>query len=152
MKDETKYYKLSPEQFDEISKDWWEKSREKESESLTDLEKHLWLANSSAATIAIGLIKSSSLLISNYKKCGAWAFILGIVLLILSKFLTAFISSRDRSRFQKAMKDVDSEDDFTSKTFKDIRDCKARILNRTYHFLIIGSGVCFISGLALTIT
>lgn len=61
MKNKTRHYKLSPEQFDEISKDWWDKSRERETETITDLEKHLWLANSSAATIAIGLIKSPAL-------------------------------------------------------------------------------------------
>ena len=38
--------------------DYWEKSRALESETVIDLEKYLWLANGTAATVSIGFAQA----------------------------------------------------------------------------------------------
>ena len=62
--------------------DYWQKSRDKESETVADLEKHLWLANGAAATASVGFLQAASV-VSSWQMAGAWAFIVGIVALEL---------------------------------------------------------------------
>ncbi len=47
---------------EEMSKDYWNKSRDIETRTIEDLEKHLWLANGAAATVSIGYVQAKDIL------------------------------------------------------------------------------------------
>ena len=134
---------------EEMSKDYWNKSRNDETQSIEDLEKHLWLANAAAATISLGYIQTKDLVcISQYY--GAWAFVSGILMLVVMKYVFSINSSRDRYRFQDAKSKFDAEE-VTDYIFKDVRDNRFNLLKKIYLFLLYGSGAAFILGCILTL-
>src|SRR5438093_27362 len=90
--------------------DYWNKSREMESETVVDLEKHLWLANGAAATVAIGYVQAAKAAVSIWQQLGAWAFVTGILMLLVLKFISSLNSSRDRYRFQDAKSRFDADE------------------------------------------
>jgi hypothetical protein len=98
----------TPEEINQTDKlervqDWlksdFDKSREHETQSINDLEKTLWLANSGAATITIGFITNADKpnIIQFY---GCASFVLAIIILLLMKIVSAINASRDRNRRQ----------------------------------------------------
>lgn len=99
--------------------DYWDKSRELESHTVSDLEKHLWLANGAAATATIGFIQARSV-VPWPQYTGAWLFVVGILCLVVLKFVSATNSSRDRCRFQGAKSRFD-DDEVTDDIFRGIR-------------------------------
>lgn len=123
---------------------YWEKSRNLESETVVDLEKHLWLANGAAATAAIGFIQAK-VVVSFWQYAGAWAFVAGIFVLIILKYLSAYNSSRDRYRFQGAKSRFDA-DEIADEVFRNVRDKIFSILKKTYLVLQWFSGAAFIAG------
>lgn len=134
---------------DPILDDYWDKSRVLESETLNDLEKHLWLANGAAATISIGYIQAKTS-IPLWQYVGAWAFVVGVLLLLVMKFVSSLNSSRDRYRFQDAKSRFDA-DKVTDDVFRTVRDCTFRSLNRSYLLFQWGAGLAFVAGAILTL-
>lgn len=129
--------------------DYWDKSRDLESETVNDLEKHLWLANGAAATVAIGFIQAKTD-IPVWQYVGAWVFVSGILLLVILKYISAVNSSRDRYRFQDAKSRFDAEE-VTDEVFRNVRDGTFRFLKRTYLVLQWGAGIAFIAGSIFTL-
>ena len=129
--------------------DYWQKSRDKESEAVADLEKHLWLANGAAATASVGFVQAASV-VSPWQIAGAWAFIVGIVALFIMKFVSEFQASRMRFRFQDAKMRFDANQ-VSDLVFKDIRDKTFEVTRSIYLGLRWSSGVAFIVGLAFTL-
>ena len=132
-----------------VLSDAWDKSRSVESETIVDLEKHLWLANASAATISIGFLQSKPV-VSNLQYYGAWSFIFGIILLVIVKYLSEYFCSRDRSRLQDAKSKFDANE-VTDIVFDGIRDNVYRRLNLAYRIFKYGSGFMFVLGLILMV-
>ena len=129
--------------------DRWDKSRVMESEAVNDLEKHLWLANGAAATMSIGFIQAKQT-IPVFQYMGAWSFVSGVLLLVVLKFLSAWISSRERFRFQDAKSRFDA-DEVTDLIFCSVRDGMHRVLYCMYLALQWGAGIAFIAGCILTL-
>jgi len=129
--------------------DYWDKSRALESETVVDLEKHLWLANGAAATASVGFIQAAAV-VSLWQYAGAWAFVSGILLLVILKYVSAFNSSRDRYRFQDAKSRFDAEE-VSDRVFRDVRDGIFRLLARSYLVLQWGAGGAFIAGSIFTL-
>ena len=136
-------------QLDATLSDYWDKSRNLESESVVDLEKHLWLANGAAATAAIGFIQAKTA-VSFWQYTGAWAFVSGLLVLIILKYLSAFNSSRDRNRFQAAKSRFDANET-TDEVFRGVRDKMFSVLKKAYLVLQSLSGAAFIAGSVLTL-
>ncbi|WP_106225637.1 hypothetical protein [Legionella pneumophila] len=126
--------------------DYWDKSRALESRTIDDLEKHLWLVNSAAATITIGFIQSKNG-VHCLQLIGGWAFVLGIISLLCMKFMAAINSSRDRKRFQEVSPEI-TEDNFEEK-MREIKDTTFHRLRWMYLILQYGSGILFIGGCIL---
>lgn len=76
---------------DKTLDDWWDKGRAMQSEAVNDLEKHLWLANGAAATVAIGFIQAKST-VSLWQFADACAFVSGILLLVVLKYASSLHS------------------------------------------------------------
>lgn len=134
---------------EEMSKDYWNKSRDTETQTIEDLEKHLWLANAAAATVSIGYIQAKDVVyLSQYY--GAWAFISGILMLVVMKYVSKINSSRDRYRLQDAKSKFDAEE-VTDYVFRDVRDKTFNFLTKSYLVLQYGAGIAFISGCILTL-
>ena len=129
--------------------DYWQKSRDKESETVADLEKHLWLANGAAATASVGFLQAASV-VSSWQMAGAWAFIVGIVALVIIKFVSEFQASRMRFRFQDAKMRFDANQ-VSDLVFKDIRDKTFEVTRRIYLWLRWSAGIAFVVGLAFTL-
>jgi hypothetical protein len=129
--------------------DYWDKSRASESETINDLEKHLWLANGAAATISIGYIQAKTS-IPFWQYVGAWSFVAGILLLVVMKFVSSLYSSRDRYRFQDAKSRFDA-DEVTDDVFRTVRDCTFRSLKWSYLLFQWGAGLAFVAGVILTL-
>jgi hypothetical protein len=129
--------------------DYWDKSRDLESQTVNDLEKHLWLANGAAATVAIGFIQAKTI-VPFWQYVGAWVFVSGILLLVILKYLSAFNSSRDRYRFQDAKSRFDAGE-VTDEVFRGVRDRTFLVLKKTYLVLQWGAGVAFIAGSIFTL-
>jgi hypothetical protein len=129
--------------------DYWQKSSQKESDAVVDLEKHLWLANGAAATASVGFLHATTV-VSLWQVAGAWAFIVGIVLLVILKFVSEFQSSRMRYRFQDAKMRFDA-DQVSALAFKDLRDKTFEITRCGYLVLRWSAGIAFIAGLVFTL-
>lgn len=134
---------------EEISKDYWNKSRETETKTIEDLEKHLWLANAAAATVSIGYVQTKELVCQS-QYYGAWAFVSAILMLVVMKYVSSINSSRDRYRFQDAKSQFDAEE-VTDFVFKDVRDKTFNVLKKSYLLLQYGAGLAFILGCILTL-
>ncbi len=132
-----------------VLEDYWSKSRAAETETIVDLEKHLWLANGASAIVSIGYIQAKDV-ICLYQYYGAWAFVSGILMLVLMKYCSNANSSRDLNRFQDAKSQFDA-DEKTDCIFKDIRDKKFKVLNKCYLYLQRGAGLAFVGGCILTL-
>lgn len=129
--------------------DYWDKSRDLESHTVNDLEKHLWLANGAAATATIGFIQARSV-VPWTQYTGAWLFVLGILCLVALKYVSATNASRDRYRFQGAKSRFDAEE-VTDDVFRGIEDRTFHILKRSYLLLQWSSGAAFILGAVFTL-
>lgn len=129
--------------------DSWDKSRALESETVADLEKHLWLVNGAAATASIGFIQGKAV-VSLWQYAGAWAFVSGILFLVVLKYVSSVNSSRDRYRFQDAKSRFDA-DETTDHVFRNVRDRTFRVLKYTYLVLQWGAGAAFIAGSIFTL-
>jgi hypothetical protein len=129
--------------------DYWDKSRDLESETVNDLEKHLWLANGAAATVAIGYVQAKAI-VPLWQYAGAWSFVVGVLLLVVMKFVSSVNSSRDRFRLQGARSRFDA-DEVTDDVFGTVRDRTFRILKGAYLVLQWSAGVAFIVGAVLTL-
>ena len=129
--------------------DYCDKSRALESQTVNDLEKHLWLANGAAATVSIGYIQAETT-VPLWQYLGAWTFVVGILLLVVLKFVSSLNSSRDRYRFQDAKSRFDA-DEVTDHEFRTIRDRTFRVLKCSYVVLQWGAGLAFIAGAILTL-
>lgn len=136
-------------ELEETSKDYWNKSRDDETKTIEDLEKHLWLGNAAAATISLGYIQAKEVVCQS-QYYGAWAFVSGILMLVVMKYVSSFNSSRDRYRFQDAKSKFDAEEE-TDFIFKGVRDKTFNILKKIYLFLQYGAGAAFILGCILTL-
>ena len=129
--------------------DYWNKSRDLESETVYDLEKHLWLANGAAATVSIGYIQAKAI-VPLWQYLGAWAFVAGILLLLIMKFASSLNSSRDRYRFQDAKSRFDA-DEIADHVFRTVGDRTFKVLKGSYLVLQWGAGLAFIAGAILTL-
>ena len=135
---------------EEVLRDYWDKSRTLETKSIEDLEKYLWLANAAAVTVSIGYIHKAAS-VSCVQYYGAWAFIVGILMLIVMKYVSSINSSRDRYLFQKAKSKFDA-DEVSDVIFKDIRkDITFSNLTKLYLCLQYGAGLAFVAGCLLTV-
>jgi len=86
-------------EFERLHAKYFEKSIESETNSINDLISHLWLANGSAATVCIGIFQSKGFA-DRFHFYGVCSFIVGLVVLLIFKFFSEWVSSRDRHRFQ----------------------------------------------------
>ena len=129
--------------------DYWDKSRALESDTVNDLEKHLWLANGAAATVSIGFIQAKTM-VTLWQYRGAWAFVSGILLLVILKYVSAWNSSRDRHRFQDAKSRFDA-DEVIDYVFQSVRDRNFHVRKFVYFLLKRGAGVAFIAGCIFTL-
>ncbi len=136
-------------EIEEVLKDYWDTSRALETKSIEDLEKYLWLANAAAVTVSIGYIQKADSA-SFFQYCGAWAFVVGILMLVFMKYLSAYVSSRDRHRFQEAKSKFDA-DEVSDIIFKEIRDTTHFKLKEIYLRLQRGAGWAFLTGCVLTL-
>jgi len=139
--------------FEKMSEDYWNKSREMETKTIEDLEKYLWLTNSAAATISIAYLQQKETSTIGWdwvQYCGAWAFVCGILMLLLMKYISMINSSRDRYRFQDALSKFNSGKT-SDKIFENVRDNKFKYLKKRYLFLQYGSGIAFVMGCILTL-
>ena len=136
--------------FEKMSEDYWNNSRELETKTIEDLEKYLWLANSAAATISIAYIQKITTTISLLQYSGAWAFVSGILMLLILKYISSIISSRDRYRFQDALSKFNSNK-VSDEIFNSVRDKTFKFFKRCYLILQYGSGLAFITGCILTL-
>jgi hypothetical protein len=135
---------------EEVLKDYWDVSRTLETKSIEDLEKYLWLANAAAVTVSIGYIQKADS-VSCFQYCGAWTFIIAILMLIIIKYVSAINSSRDRHLFQEAKSKFDA-DEVSDFIFKDIRgDRTFGNLRKLYLCLQYGAGLAFVGGCVLTL-
>lgn len=137
-------------QIEDMSKDYWNKSRDDETKTIEDLEKHLWLANAAAATISLGYIQAKEV-VCQLQYYGAWSFVSGILMLVIMKYVASINSSRDRYRFQDAKSQFDAEE-VTDFIFKGVRDKTFTALKNIYLLLQYGAGIAFILGCILTLT
>lgn len=135
--------------FESYLDDYWLKAREHETKTLESLEKHLWLANGAAATVAIGYIQANEQ-VCGYQYYGAWLFVLGVLTLVFQKYLSTVIGGRDLARFIDARTKfyANEETDFI---FSEVRDNLHSIMNSTYRVLSYCSGLLFMGGCALTL-
>lgn len=133
-------------ELEKLLDDYWNKARDLESHTINDLEKHLWLANAAGATITIGYIQSNNV-VGCLQVLGGWAFVLGIIFLVLMKFVSAINSSRDRLKFQEATKGITEGN--AEKKIKGIKDKIFVRLKCLYLILQFGSGILFVSGCVL---
>ena len=129
--------------------DYWKKSRSFETESINDLEKHLWLANAAAATISIGYLQAAGPA-SAGQIWGSWSFVGGIMFLVFLKFVSSWVSSRERSRFESARAKF-YRGETNDSVFEEIRDNTHVGLKRLYLALQYGAGIAFLAGLVLTL-
>jgi len=129
--------------------DYWDKSRALESETVADLEKHLWLANGAAATASIGFIQAKAV-VPLWQYAGAWAFVFGILFLVVLKYVSSLNSSRDRYRFQDAKSRFDA-DEITDHVFRNVRDRTFHVFKYAYLALQWGAGSAFIAGSIFTL-
>jgi hypothetical protein len=129
--------------------DYWQKSRSFETESINDLEKHLWLANAAAATISIGYLQAADQA-SLWQILGSWSFVVGILFLVGLKFVSSWAASRERSRFEAARARF-YRGETKDSAFVEIRDNKHLLLKNIYLALQYGAGIAFLAGLVLTL-
>lgn len=130
--------------------DYENRSRDLESHATNDLEKYLWLGNAAGIAISGIYIQSAKTAIAHTLYWGVGFLLFGLIVLVLLKYLSAFISSRDRFRFQMAKmqfetgKETDAVLDINV-----IHDKKFRCLRRIYLVSIYGVGLLFICGCVL---
>jgi hypothetical protein len=74
----------------------------------------------------------------------------GILLLVVMKFVSSLGSSRDRQRFQDAKSRFDA-DEVTDEVFRTVRDRMFRFSKWFYLLLQWGAGLAFIAGAILTL-
>lgn len=131
--------------------DYWDRSRHLETVSIADLEKHLWLGNGGAVTASIALFQKSGWA-SSLHYLGAWSFVVGLLCLVILKFISTRMTWRDRARFQEAKSRFDAGE-CTDLVFRPraLRDETSQRLNWTYRLLQYGAGLAFVSGLLLTL-
>jgi hypothetical protein len=132
-----------------VLKDYWDKSRTLETKTIEDLEKYLWLANAAAAAISIGYIQRASTA-SWLQYCGTWAFIVGILMLVLMKYISAYNSSRDVHMFKEAKSNFDA-DEVSDTIFNKIHDKTFYNLRKLYLQLQRGAGWAFLAGCVFTV-
>lgn len=127
----------------------FDRARELESQSVNELEKSFWLANSGAATVTLGFLtagSNSSLL----QILGCGAFVAAVILLLLMRIVSALNASRDRSRRQ-AMSDKFFSENLPISTLENIRDKRFQWLRWTYLILKGGAATLFVVGCILTL-
>ncbi len=134
---------------DEILREYRQASTAKESGTVEDLEKHLWLANGAAASVAIGYIQAIDN-VGRLQLYGAWAFVAGILSLVILKYVSHIMTSRDRYRFQDAKSRFDANE-VTDLVFRAVRDRTFRWLKRFYWFLQYSAGALFVLGCISTL-
>lgn len=130
----------------------WEefnRARELETHAINEFDKALWLTNSGAATVTLGYITSTQNP-TMMQFLGAATFVLGILSLLLMKFIGETNAVRDRLRRQTI-----SEAFFLNgapmSSFDKIRDSTFRRLSWAYKSLKSGAGICFIVGCIVTL-
>ncbi|MDF1588423.1 MAG: hypothetical protein P1P93_04605 [Gammaproteobacteria bacterium] len=133
------------EKIETMMEDYWNNSRRMESETVVDLEKHLWVVNSTAATLILGFLQTQET-VYKMQVLSACSFVVGVLFLFFLKFVSSITSSRDRSRFQEAASKFQAGED-TDYIFKTVRDTKFKFLKWLYLFFQYGSGVLFMLGL-----
>ena len=118
--------------FLDYAKSNFEKIAANETESIKDFQKHLWLVNSTAATISIGIMQANGVK-NSYQFWGAAAFIFGVITLLVFKSNSEIITSRERSRYQKILDYILSDAVAIQEKFK-LRD---RVFNYFRYTLIV---------------
>lgn len=150
-----KISKYSPKELEELRvyiTDYENFARDKESKTAEDVEKYLWLGNAAALAVSGTYIQLMRATGTKVLYVGIGLFIAGLLLLLILKFLSAHISSRDRYRFQCArMKfESDEEPDLVISIDK-VRDGTFSRLRKAYHLIVRTVGVLFIGGCIVVI-
>ncbi len=133
--------------FQKTLDDYWDNSRRAETESINELEKHIWLLNSGSATLLIGYLQTIPS-VTCWQLYAAASFVAGVVLFFILKYIGAYITSRDRARFKEAHSKfiANEETDFV---FKTVRDKYFGYINKAYVLIQFLSGILFVLGLIL---
>jgi hypothetical protein len=138
--------------FDEASESLWaefNKARDAETHAINEFEKILWLTNSGAATITIGYITTASYP-TFLQFLGSSMFVIGIISLLIMKFIGETNAVRDRARRQTT-----SEHFFLKgvplSTFDQVRDKVFKRLAFTYKTLKSAAAIFFIVGCIMTL-
>lgn len=134
----------------EWADDWFEHARLKEGKTIDDLEKHLWLGNAAALTLSGGLFSLGRPAPPQKLVDGLELFVLGLAILVILKYLSVLISSRDRYRMQDAFLRFEREL-VTDEVFSNIRDAKFKLLRFVYLVLQYGAGLTFLIGCSCTV-
>ena len=95
-------------EFNEYAKTYFDKASERESESINDLVKYLWIANSSAATASIAIIQAKGVT-DFFQIWGTSSFILGIIFLLALKFVSEILHSLHRYKFEDYINKVHAD-------------------------------------------
>ena len=99
-------------EIEEDLKSEFDRSRNSETQAINDFEKMLWLTNSGAATVTIGFITTTenpTLILF----IGSSAFVLGIIAMLVMRFVAETVTVRDRARRQKASESFFLEKSYT---------------------------------------
>jgi hypothetical protein len=130
---------------------YWTRMADLETSTVVDLEKHLWIANGAAATAAVAFVQERGF-VSLGQHAGAWAFACGLLSLVVLKFLSAYMSSRELARFHEAKSQFDAEErtDFVFRE-EELRDATAQYLKKAYLWCLYVAGTAFVVGIVLTL-
>jgi len=147
-----KFSELSDEEkkeFNEYAKTYFDKAAERESESIDDLVKYLWIANSSAATASIAIIQAKGVT-DFFQIWGTSSFILGIICLLALKFVSEILHSLHRYKFEDYINKVHADICSIDAILK-VKGLSLKILRLLAIAFRYFAGLFFICGLILIV-
>ncbi len=133
----------------DYKRDYFEKAADRESKSIDDLINHLWIANGAAATASISIIQNKGVT-DSFQYWGACCFIFGLIALLIFKYLSEWIVSRDRFRFQYIINEI-SNRRINVDSIMNVRDRHQNIARLFLIALRLLAGSSFIVGLSMTL-
>ena len=147
-----KHHQLMPDELDEykqIKRDYYDKATERETKSIEDFIKHLWIVNGASASLSIGFIQSKGVF-DSFQFYGACSFVLGLIVLLIFKFVHEIISSYDLHRFQTVIGEIENNR-IPVDSLRNIRNKPFKIAKHFFLVARIFAAICFIVGLCMTL-
>jgi hypothetical protein len=139
-------------ELEEVNKLLWDefgKARELQTKAIDEFDKALWLTNSGAATITLSYITSAADP-TKLQLFGSGIFVLGILSLLLMKFIAETNASRDTERRRIASESFFNKG-ASMAVFGKIRDKQFGRLALLFKISKATAGVCFLAGCIITL-